>query len=107
MRRRRENNRNLCAELLTVRWTDHEGCSRSELAALEDISAMGACLQLQDSIEPETVVSIHYPNGKYQGKVKYCTFQEIGYVVGIAFGAGYRWSKKDFQPSHLLELPLS
>jgi len=106
MKQRRENNRDMCAELLTVRWTDGDGRTRSEAATLEDISATGACLQLEHSILPETQVSLHYPKGKYQGKVKYCTYHDIGYLLGMAFDDGYRWSKTDFEPSHLLELPV-
>src|SRR5713226_2011609 len=106
MKQRREKKRNMCAELLTIRWSEDDGRSREEMVTLEDISATGACLHLEHSIQPETEVSLHYPRGKYQGKVKYCTSQEIGYVLGIAFDEGYRWSKADFQPSHLLELRL-
>jgi len=107
MEQRRESNRNMCAELLTIRWTDGEGRSRSEVATLEDISATGACLQLEHLIPAATEVSLHYPNGKYKGKVKYCTYQGFGYVVGIAFHDGYRWSKTDFEPSHLVEIPMT
>src|SRR6185436_13951307 len=104
MKQRREHNRNLCAELLTIRWTDPDGRSRSELASLEDISATGACLQLELAIPLDTEISLHYSTGKYEGKVKYCTYEEIGFVLGMAFDDGYRWSKTDFQPGHLLEI---
>jgi hypothetical protein len=104
MKQRRENDRNMCAELLTVRWTDENGDSRSEVATLEDISTTGACLHLELAISPDTEVSLHYPNGKFKGKVKYCTFLDIGYFLGIEFDKGCRWSKADFKPAHLLEL---
>ena len=103
---RRKKKRNMCAALLMISWTEGDGRSRSEMGTLEDISAKGACLHLEHSIPPETEVCLHYPKGKYQGKVKYCTLQKIGYVVGIAFDNGYRWSSLDFQPAHLIELRL-
>jgi len=106
MEQRRENRRNMCADLLTLSWTDAQGRGQSEVATLDDISATGACLELEDAIPVGTSVRLHYPNGEYRGKIKYCTFEEIGYVIGVAFDEGYRWSKKDFEPSHLLELPL-
>src|SRR5438105_2054878 len=106
MKQRRENKRNMCAELLAIRWTDEDGYGRTEMVSLEDISATGACLQLDHEIAPGTDVSLEHPKAKYEGKVKYCTYQEIGYVLGIAFNKGYRWSKTDFQPAHLLELRL-
>lgn len=106
MKQRRKYNRNLCADLLTLCWTEGDGRVRSEVATLEDISGTGACLQFDFSIPPETKVSLHYPNGRYEGKIKYCSYQETGYSLGIAFDDGYRWTKSDFQPSHLLELPV-
>ena len=101
-----DDDRNLCAEFITVRWVDIDGTSHSEVATLEDISTTGACLLLEDSIRPGTEVSLHYPNGRYLGIVKYSTYEDIGYFHGVEFDADYRWSKSDFQPSHLLELPL-
>jgi hypothetical protein len=105
MKDRRKDDRNLCADLLGVRWVE-EGHSRIEAATLEDISANGVCLQIEASIPVGTAVSIYYPNGKYQGKVKYCKPHPTGYLLGVAFDKGYTWSKSDFEPSHLLELPL-
>jgi hypothetical protein len=104
MEDRRKNDRSMCAELLTVHWIDG-GRSRIDVAGLEDISTNGVCLQIEQPIPVGTPVSIHYPSGKYRGKVKYCESHPIGYLLGIAFDEGYRWSKSDFEPSHLLELP--
>jgi hypothetical protein len=95
----------MCAELLTVHWREENGRERKEPATLEDISPMGACLQLEHSILPGTKVSLHYPKGRYLGTVKYCTCHNMGYLLGIAFDEGYRWSRADFEPAHLLELP--
>ena len=94
----------MCAELLTVRWTGDEGSCRSEVATLEDITVTGACLHLEQPIPPETEISLHYENGKYEGIVKYCTCLETGYLLGISFDDNYRWSRTDFKPSHLLDL---
>jgi hypothetical protein len=95
----------MCAELLTIKWSD-KGEIWSEEAALEDISPTGASLRLREPIPVETKIALHYPKGKYLGKVRHCTFQETGYVIGIAFDNGYRWSKSDFQPSYLFEVPV-
>jgi hypothetical protein len=95
----------MCAELVTICWIDVNGKCRSELASLEDISATGACIHLESPIEPLTIVSLEHPKGRYEGTIKYCTFQDFAYFLGIEFDNGYRWSKTDFKPSHLLELP--
>jgi len=102
----RKDDRNLCAELVKIVYKDAKGRRRSELVALEDISANGACLQVEEPISPDTSLSILYPEGRYHGRVRYCTFQQTGYFVGIEFDPGYRWSKEQFNPAHLLELQL-
>ena len=106
MKQRRKDDRNLCAEFITVSWLDAEGQRRSQVATLEDISATGACVLLEFSIPPETEISLHYPKGQYRGKVKYSAEDKTGHLHGIEFHAPDRWSKSDFVPSHLLELPL-
>jgi len=103
MKDRRHDNRNMCADLLKLCWTV-KGDNRSELVSIEDISATGACLRVELPIPLDTPVALHHPKGQYMGKVKYCTCDEIGYLLGVGFDEGYRWSKEDFQPSHLLEL---
>ena len=106
MRQRRKRNRTMCADLLTICWTGENGLDRSEAAILEDISVEGVCLQSEHPLPLYADVSVHYPNGQYQGKVMYCKTEEGGYLVGIEFDSSNRWSKADFQPSHLLDLEL-
>ncbi len=101
---RRRNARNLCAQLLKIVWQDDSGRRRKGVAILEDISPGGACLQLDDPIPPETAISVLFPGGRYYGRVKHCDFQPAGYFIGVQFDPGYRWSKADFVPKHLLEL---
>jgi hypothetical protein len=36
--------------------------------------------------------------------VRHCIYREIGYFVGVEMQAGSRWSKRTFQPQHLLDL---
>jgi hypothetical protein len=101
---RRKKGRTLCAELLMLSWLDDDGTSRKDWASLEDISATGACLHLENSIPTDTHVTIYYPKGKYEGKVKYCKPQQIGYLLGIAFARGYLWSTVTFRPTHVLDM---
>jgi hypothetical protein len=101
---RRKKKRNLCADLIAISWTEKSGRIRSDMGTLQDISAAGACLHLEQSIPAGTGVSLYYPKGKYDAKVKYCRSEQSGYLVGIEFDPGYRWSRRDFQPSHLIDL---
>jgi len=103
----RREERSLCAELVKIIWTDESGRKRKELAALEDISPSGACVQLEQAIPIGTPISILYPNGQYHGRIRYCIFQHTGYFVGVQFDPGYQWSKEEFLPSHLLEIHMT
>jgi len=96
--------RNLCAELIKIVWTDESGHKQKELALLEDISPGGACLQVEHPIPVHTPISILYPDGRYHGRIRYCVFEHTGYFLGIKFDPGYQWSKYEYTPSHLLEI---
>jgi len=95
--------RNLCADLLKIRWSDESGASRRELATLEDISPTGACLKVEKAIPVGTTLTILYPSGSYQGRVRHCDPQMEWYFIGVEFSPGYRWSKDQFEPAHLLQ----
>lgn len=103
MQDRRNHPRLLCADLVHIRWKDKGGKTRKSVANLEDISATGACLQMEMEVPQDTVIRITHPNGELAGSVKYCQFREIGYFVGIQFEEGGKWSMEEFRPQHLLD----
>ena len=107
MKERRVSRRNMCAELLVMSWIDRKGRHRQEVVILDDISTTGARVRLEHAVPVETSVALSHPKGQYPGKVKYCIFEAAQYSLGIAFDEGHRWSKSDFKPSHLLEIPES
>ena len=104
MRERRLEVRMLCADLVEVSWKDASGKRVKAQAVLEDISAAGACLQLETSVPLDSVVRWHSPKKEFSGLVRYCVYREIGYFVGVQFDFGSRWSKNMYQPQHLLDL---
>jgi hypothetical protein len=95
----------LCADLVRVRWKDKTGRGRKATAVLEDISASGACVQLEGPIPPNTLVKVHHRKGQLQGQVRYCVYREIGYFVGLQFVADSKWSRKQYEPQHMLDMP--
>ena len=103
MQERRVEPRMLCAELVDIQWQDNAGKSRRTTAIMEDISLSGACLQLDSPIPLQTAVTIHYPQGRFAGTVRYCVYREIGYFLGIEFDPGVRWSQRAFKPQHMLD----
>src|SRR6267378_2978302 len=105
MLRERSESRMLCADLVEIRWKDKTGRGRKATAILEDISASGACVQLDGPIPQNTVVKICHPKGQLQGAVRYCVYRDIGYFIGLQFEAGSKWSRRQFQPQHMLDMP--
>jgi len=103
MQERRIYPRMLCADLVKVEWRDKTGDAYSVVANLEDISMSGACLQIEEDVPLQTVVSIVHAHGTLQGRVRYCVFKEIGYFLGVEFDPGHRWNARDFKPMHLLD----
>ncbi|MBY0375819.1 MAG: PilZ domain-containing protein [Bryobacteraceae bacterium] len=103
MLERRVNPRMLCADIVEVTHHDGSGRRHSLTANLEDISTTGACLQTEQALAVGLTVKIRYPKGEISGVVRYCTFKEIGYFIGIEFEPGQKWSKKSFRPQHLLD----
>ncbi|MBV9269161.1 MAG: hypothetical protein JO061_23530 [Acidobacteriaceae bacterium] len=103
MKERRVDTRLLCAELVQLTYRDEAGHQRRRIANLEDISLCGACLQLEKRIPDSTRLVIRYGDGELKGIVKYCTFRDTSYFIGVEFEEGCRWSTKHFRPQHLLD----
>ena len=105
MLRERSEARMLCADLVDIRWKDKSGRGRKTTALLEDISASGACVQIDGPIPANTIVKIFHPKGTLEGTVRYCVYRDIGYFVGLQFEPDSKWSRKQFQPQHMLDMP--
>jgi len=106
MESERREDRDLCADLVKVRWKVGSGPALSEWAVLEDISPGGACLGIEEPIPPDTIVSLQFPKDRCQARIKYCTFAQTGYLIGVEFEQGYRWSRRKFKPNHLTQFRL-
>lgn len=103
MDERRIDDRLLCAELVQVIWEDDAGRKRRRVANLEDISLSGICLQVEKPIDAGTSITMQYGDGNLVGVVRYCVFRDIGYLLGVQFEEGCRWSTQHFKPQHLLD----
>jgi hypothetical protein len=102
----RREDRELCADLVNVQWNPESGPSRNEWAILEDISPSGACLEIEEYIPPETMVSLQFKTDHCRARIKYCKFDKINYLLGVQFEQGYRWSRRKFKPEHLTQFRL-
>jgi hypothetical protein len=104
MQERRTEVRMLCADMVEVTWRDHAGKWSSVTGLLEDISASGACLQLDTAAPLGAEIRWKSQENEFTGRVRYCLYREIGYFVGVEFMSGSKWSESSFRPQHLLDL---
>ncbi len=102
----RREDRELCADLVKVRWKVGSGPVQSEWAVLEDISPSGACLGLEEPIPPDTIVTLQFPKDRCQARIIYCECAKTNYLLGVEFEQGYRWSRRKFKPDHLTQFRL-
>jgi len=113
--KRRFEGRSLCADLVRVEWLagEVEGVTpRTAEAVLEDISPLGACVQVDEFIPPGAAISISTIVGladivetvRFTGRVAYCAYRDYGYFVGIQFSDETKWSSGVFEPQHLINL---
>ena len=106
MKHKRHEGRNLCADLVLIGWKLEKGSKHREWGTLEDISACGACLMLENPIPDGTLVSLEFTSSECQARVKYCVPERDGYQLGVEFANGYRWSRRKFKPEHLVQFRL-
>jgi PilZ domain len=101
MNDRRAEPRLMCSELIKVRLA---GVRRAPLIAnLEDVSASGACLQLEEPLPVGAALILLLRRRRFSATVKYCVHTEIGYLAGVQFDPGQKWSREDLTPRHLLD----
>jgi len=90
-----------CSDLIRVRVESTE--SHLLTANLEDISRSGACVQLEEPVTAGAQICLMLGRRRFQGKVKYCIHNAIGYFAGVQFNSGRQWSRKLYEPEHLLD----
>lgn len=94
----------MCADVVEASWTDQDGQEQRANALLENISPSGACLQFEMAVPLGVSLRMVCPNREFVGEVRYCTYQEIGYFVGVQFEPQSHWSRRSYKPRHLLDL---
>ena len=99
---RRAEPRLLCADVVEIERTDKSGHTCQCVANLEDISQSGLGLQVEHAVPLLTTVHISHERGELVGKVKSCVLRHSGYLLGVEFEQGFRWSPDIFRPRRLL-----
>jgi hypothetical protein len=102
MLNRRFEARMFCADVVDVRWQDRNtGRTRQVMANLDDISPRGACLRIDCIIAAKTPLRIIHSGGELTGKVIYCVWQDVGFVIGVEFDPDCRWSQENYRPEYV------
>jgi hypothetical protein len=94
----------MCADVVEASWANRDGTIQRANALLENISQSGASLQFEVAVPLGVSLRIVCQKREYIGEVRYCSYQEIGYFVGVQFEAESHWSRRTFKPRHLLDL---
>ena len=104
MSERRIEGRYLCADLVKVDWLFGEDEFRTDEAVLEDISAVGSCVQVENPIPLGASIMLSIHEERFIGHVCYCVFRDYGYFIGIRFSADTVWNEDKVLPQHLTNL---
>ena len=102
-KQRRREKRLLCADLVELVWRDNKGHSIRRIGNLENICAGGMCLQLEAPLNRGTSIQMPCVRCTFRGIVRYVLDREDSYVIGIEFDKSNLWSRKLFDPQHLLD----
>ena len=103
MAEKRIEPRLMCADLVEIEWRDGNGLVQHTVANLEDISALGACLQVEREIPLRTSIRMTVMKNQFVGEVRYCVYREYGYFLGVQFEPGIKWNSRAFKPLHLFD----
>ena len=93
----------MCADLVNLEWVDGKGRPQHTVANLEDISALGACIQVEDEIPLRTLIRMKVLDQEYLGEIRYCVFREFGFFLGVQFESGVKWNSRAFKPLHMFD----
>jgi hypothetical protein len=104
MQDKRSEIRMMCADVVQASWTDKDGQIQRADALLENISQSGACLQFEMAVPLGVSLRFACDQHEFAGEVRYCTYNEIGYFVGVELAPQSHWSRRSFKPRHLLDL---
>ncbi len=102
MPEKRAEPRYLCSDLVLLLWRDGAR-PREETAVLENISASGACVQVEVPVPENAGVILRCRGSEFHGSVRACYLRDEGYFLSIAFDADSKWSRARFRPEHLVD----
>jgi len=101
---RRFDARYMCADLVRVSCDCCPDGPQTLEAILEDICAVGACVQVERELPVGAAITLAIGEARYSGHISYCVFRDYGYFAGIRFSEDTEWSSDQIEPRHLINL---
>lgn len=98
--------RQLCAELISIHLTSVDGSEREIVGILEEIATSRACLNLDEPVEAGSSMRFRCDrcslSCEFNGSVTGCRAEgAAGYTVEMQFAPGNDWSPEHYRPQHL------
>ena len=103
---RRDGPRQMCSELVRISFQDPGGQWVSETGVLEDVSPSGLGVSLNIPVSVGDSVRVLTEGFFGSAKVCHCRFEQYSYSLGLEFSDGYTWDRNDWEPPHLLAIPV-
>ena len=102
---RRIEKRDMCSDLIEIRFEDQTGRQVIETGLVEDVSPAGLCVSLNLPVTAGCLVEFAAEGFSGRARVRYCELGDYSYLLGMEFSDGFRWDRQKWQPKHLLRLP--
>ena len=103
-REKRQTDRQMCSDFISLAWADQNGRRLSDTGLLEDVSPGGVCVSMKLPVGVGYTVYLHTRGFEGEAEVRYCNLGEYGYLVGLEFINGTGWDQEKWRPKHLLEV---
>lgn len=94
---------------MQISWLESPERRRSEVAILENLSALGVGLFCGVKVPEGEPIEVATGDRLLKGIVKQCQFRENGYLVGVELDPESESSQEtsaDFRPEHVLDVSL-
>lgn len=97
----------MCSDLVQITFQDRSGEWVSETGVLEDVCANGLGVSLNIPVSVGNSVRVLTKGFFGSAEVRHCDFDQYSYSLGLEFSDGYTWDRNEWEPKHLLAIPVS
>jgi len=103
---RRSHVRQLCSDFIEISFEDRRGFSVTQTGLMEDLTEQGVCVSMSLPLPVGQTVNVKTDGFSGEAFVRHCTLGDYGYLVGLELSKDCVWDPKQWQPKHLLTLPV-